>query len=177
MFWKILKATENLDEPVLVADIGGEVTGIFLADRNAIQYAGASAFGIKTLVRRIAASLKMDSADVGALLNKYTAGALDKAPQEQLERVLAPALLDWWNGVKGVIKSTKKIIISGGGADFALFQDFLKNNFKKEYNLDADFQLLRAEAFRDVIYPAGSLAGGGDVILAALILFTDAAQA
>ncbi|MDP3934645.1 MAG: hypothetical protein Q8Q46_00240 [Candidatus Giovannonibacteria bacterium] len=182
--WRLLKATENFAEPALVADIGGEVTGIFWADKNNIEHAGASAFGIRTLSRRIAASLRIDQKDTEAVLRKYTLGTLDETLRMKLERALSPALADWWASLKNILKNTftpasagvipKKIIVSGGGADFALFSGFLKDSFKKDFGADIEPQVLRTEAFQDMIYPSGLLSGGGDIILAALILFADA---
>lgn len=182
--WRLLKATENFADPALVIDIGGEVTGIFWADKNNIEHAGAAAFGIRTLSRRISASLKTDQKDTEAILRKYTLGTLDETLRMKLERALSPALADWWASLKNVLKSTftpasagltpKKIIVSGGGADFALFSGFLKDSFKKDFGADIEPQILRAEAFQDMIYPSGLLAGGGDIILSALILFADA---
>ena len=182
--WRLLKATENFADPALVADIGGEVTGIFWADKNNIEHAGASAFGIRTLSRRISASLRIDQKDAEAVLRKYTLGTLDEALRMKLERTLSPALADWWASLKNTLKNSftpasagtipKKIIVSGGGADFAFFSGFLKDSFKKDFGADVEPQVLRVEAFLDMLYPSGLLAGGGDIILAALILFADA---
>ena len=182
--WRLLKATENFADPALVIDIGGEVTGIFWADKNNIEHAGASAFGIRTLSRRISASLKTDQKDMEAIFRKYTLGTLDETLRMKLERALFPALADWWASLKNVLKNTfapasagvipKKIIISGGGADFTLFSGFLKDSFKKDFGADIEPQILRAEAFKDALYPSRLLAGGGDIILSALILFADA---
>ncbi|KKT57454.1 MAG: hypothetical protein UW81_C0006G0024 [Candidatus Giovannonibacteria bacterium GW2011_GWC2_44_9] len=182
--WRLLKATENFTDPVLVADIGGEVTEIFWADKNNIEHAGASAFGIRTLSRRISTSLKIDQKDVEAIFRKYTSGTLDETLRTKLERALSPALADWWASLKNVLKNTftsisagivpKRIIISGGGADFTLFSSFLKDSFKKDFGADIEPQILRAEAFQDMLYPSDQLVGGGDIILSALILFADA---
>ena len=184
VLWRLLKATENFAEPALVVDIGGEVTGIFWADKNNIEHVGASAFGIRTLSRRIAASLRKDQKDTEAILRKYTLGTLDETLRIKLERALSPALADWWASLKNSLKNAftpasagvipKKIIVSGGGADFILFSGFLKDSFKKDFGVDIEPQVLRAEAFLDMIYPSDLLAGGGDIILAALILFADA---
>ncbi len=182
--WRLLKVTENFADPALVVDIGGEVTGIFWADKNNIEHVGASAFGIRTLSRRISTSLKTDQKDTEAIFRKYTLGTLDETLKMKLERALSPALADWWTSLKNILKNTftpasagvipKKIIVSGGGADFALFSGFLKDSFKKDFGADIEPQILRAEAFLDMLYPSGLLAGGGDIILSALILFADA---
>lgn len=182
--WRMLKATENFTDPALVVDIGGEVTGIFCADKNNIENVGTSACGIRTLSRRLSASLKTDQKDIEAILRKYTLGILDETLRMKLERALSPALSDWWASLKNVLKNAftptsagvipKKIIISGGGADLALFSDFLKDSFKKDFGADIEPQILRTEAFQDMLYASGLLAGGGDIILSALILFADA---
>lgn len=182
--WRLLRTTENVADPALVIDIGGEVTGIFWADKNNIEHAGASAFGIRTLSRRISASLKADQKDAEAILRKYILGTLDETLRMKLERALSPALADWWIGLKNVLKNTltpasvgvipKKIIVSGGGADFTLFSGFLKDSFKKDFGVDIEPQILRIEAFQDILYPSGLLTGGGDIILSALLLFADA---
>lgn len=182
--WRLLKETENFADPALVIDIGGEVTGIFWADKNNIEHAGASAFGVRTMSRRISISLKTDQKDAEAILRKYTLGTLDEILRMKLERALSPALSDWWIGLKNAMKNTftpvsagvipKKIIVSGGGADFTLFSGFLKDSFKKDFGVEIEPQILRTEAFQDMLYPSGLLAGGGDIILSALILFTDA---
>ncbi|QQG42299.1 MAG: hypothetical protein HYW15_02155 [Candidatus Giovannonibacteria bacterium] len=177
VLWKLLKSTENLSGPVLVVDIGGEVTGVFGAGKNTIEHMGAAAFGIRTLARRIGAALKIGPEEVEPILRKYTAGALDERLKMKVDRVLSAALFDWWASIKNFASAPaafKKILLSGGGADFSVFSDFLKDCLKKDYGADVSVELLRAEAFNDFLDPAGALSGGGDVILAALSIFADA---
>mgnify|MGYP001591194909 FL=1 len=172
-----LLATENLFDPVLTVDIGGEVTGVFWADKHTIEHAGASAFGIRTLARRVGASFKTDLAEAEALLKKYTAGTLDEAPKVKLERALSSALADWWSFFKTAKQTLpagllpKKAVLTGGGADFALFSSVLKDNFKAEHGIDLSVQTLLAEAFRDFLNPPDTFSGGGDVILTSLLIF------
>ena len=175
--WKLLKSTENLSDPVLVIDIGGEVTGVFVANKNLIEHMGAAAFGIRTLARRTGAALKIGQEEVEPILRKYTAGALDERLKMKVDRILSAALFDWWASIKNSISAPaafKKILLSGGGADFSVFSVFLKDGFKKDYGAEVSVEPLRAEAFSDFLDPAGALSGGGDIILAALSIFVDA---
>lgn len=181
--WKLLDSTQNLANPVLAIDIGGEVTGVFRADQGTIEHLGAVAFGIRTLARRAGAALKIAPEEVEPILRKYTAGALDERLKMKVDRVLSPALFDWWANLKGYLGASqgaagagsfKKILLSGGGADFGVFSEFVKDAFKKDYGADIAVESLRAEAFSDFLDPSGSLSGGGDIILAALSVFVDA---
>src|SRR3989344_4825385 len=121
IFREALRAAGNLSEPRIVIDIGGEVTGIFLVDDLMFQHYGAAAFGIRTLARRIASSLKIDAADTDSLLKKYTAGTLDDAAQAKISRIIASVLADWWLSLKNTFKqfaetaAMKKVMLSGGG--------------------------------------------------------------
>lgn len=179
VFRKVLKATENFFEPRLIVDIGGEVTGIFLADAFMIQHFGASAFGIRTLARRVTASLKMDAAETDSLLKKYTAGTLDDAISAKISRTIALALTDWWSALQNILKqfaetaTVRKMALSGGGADFPAFAQFLKESFKKDFKTDIDIRILRAEAFKDFLAATSQnlLSGGGDIVLVSLTIF------
>ncbi|KKT29608.1 hypothetical protein A3G55_03025 [Candidatus Giovannonibacteria bacterium RIFCSPLOWO2_12_FULL_44_25] len=178
IFREALRAAGNLSEPRIVIDIGGEVTGIFLVDDLMFQHYGAAAFGIRTLARRIASSLKIDAADTDSLLKKYTAGTLDDAAQAKISRIIASALADWWLSLKNTFKqfaetaAMKKVMLSGGGVDFPAFPTFLKENFKKDFNIEVDVLILRAEVFKDFFEIASQnlLSGGGDIVLASLVL-------
>lgn len=182
IFRKALKAAENLSEPNLVVDVGGEVTGVFWADAWTIQHCGASAFGIRTLSRRVAASLKTDALQTDSLLRKYTSGTLDEAIQAKISRVVALSLADWWMALENVLKQCgegaviKKMVLSGGGAEFQAFAQVLKDGFKKDFNSEIDIRILRAEAFKDFLAsapaaPVNFLTGGGDLILTSLAIF------
>lgn len=180
--WKLLRSTQNLSDPVLVMDIGGEVTGVFRANENLIEYVGAVAFGIRTLARRVGAALKIAPEEVDPILRKYAAGTLDERFKMKTDRVLSAALFDWWASIKNSIgpaagpAAFQRILLSGGGADFGVFLQFIKDNFKKDYGADVAAEPLRAEAFSDFLDPRGALSGGGDIVLAALTLFVDAGQ-
>ena len=176
VLWNALRLTDNLSEPLLFLDIGGEVTGVFLASSAGIEHIGAATFGIRTLERRISASFGMDHLDAEAMLKMYTAGTLDDPKKDKIEKIISSALTDWWSeihkallrlGIKGL---PKKAMVSGGGADFSVFPVFIKENMK-----ETDIIILKSEAFKDFFYPSssnqGSLLGGGDVILSALLLF------
>lgn len=177
VLWQALRATENLFDPVLTVDIGGEVTGVFWADKHTIEHAGASAFGIRTLARRVGASFKTDLAEAEALLKKYTAGTLDEALKAKLDRALSSALADWWLSFKTAGQTLpagllpQKAVLTGGGADFAPFAAFLKDNFRSEHGIDLSIQTLLAEAFSDFLDPPNIFSGGGDVILTSLLIF------
>ncbi|OGF63233.1 hypothetical protein A2926_03735 [Candidatus Giovannonibacteria bacterium RIFCSPLOWO2_01_FULL_44_40] len=180
VFRKALKSTGNLYEHGIAMDIGGEMTTIFDADACVNQRYGAAAFGVRTLMRRVEASMKIDAAEAESLIKKYSSGALDEAIKTKVEKVLTPALSDWFLALQEPIRQfasgnyTRKIMLTGGGADLALFAGFLKESLKRDYNIAADIQIFNAEIFRDFFAGASQnwLRGGGDVILSSLALLT-----
>ena len=174
VLWQILKSTENIFEQEIVVDIGGEMTGLFFADPGGITHVPAYSFGVRTLERRLAAFLKIDVIEAGAIMKKYASGTLDEALRIKVIKIFGVAMEDWWTlfqaSLKGQ-KDIKNIILTGGGADFQIFAEAIKMNFKKYYDIEVKTTIIRAEAFRDFFKSLDALSGGSDVILTALILY------
>ena len=175
VLWHALRATENLFEPALVIDIGGEISSLFLIDfEGNIEHYAAMPFGIRTLERRIATFSKMTFDDAEAVLKKYTIETLDEVLRLKVSKILDIASKDWWMLFKDTLKEEKipkKIILTGGGAGFSIFNETIKLNFKRFYDMDADIHVLKADAFKDFVSPENVISGGGDVTLASLLLY------
>jgi cell division ATPase FtsA len=175
VLWQVLKSTENLFEPSVVADIGGEMTSVFFIGGvpggttqaflpEAIEHGKAFAFGVRTLERRLAAYLKTDFLDAESVFKKYTANTLDEATKIKVSKILDSAMDDWWSSFKESIADFK-------GTDCGVFADVIKNNFKKYFDLDVSPHNLQAEVFKDSFVSMDMLSGGSDVVLVSLILY------
>jgi len=162
--------------PLVAIDAGGEVTAVFTATDRGRTYAQPVPFGVRTLNRRVSAFLKLDSADAEALVRKLSAGTLDPAIQRRLEKVAASAMEDWWNLLRKSLKeldiatSPTVVAMTGGGADVALFPRTLASGWRQVYEYEITPSILRAEELKEHFASLGVLAGGGDFMLASLLL-------
>lgn len=175
---KALKAVADLSEPVLMLDIGGEVTGIFRIDSENVEHLSATPFGIRTIERRVSRALKVNQGEAESLLKMYSASALKDALKEKLDKIIAGAVADWWLEIFNSLKAfgeggtQRNVMISGGGGDFDIFLRQIREGMQKEYGLEVEPTSLRAEAFKDFFAPPLPFSGGSDVILASMLVIT-----
>ena len=81
----------------------------------------------------------------------------------------------FWNLFKEVIEKNnlinlKTLFLTGAGANFPIFGDKIKNNFKKVFNLDVEIIVFTAETLKDKFSYLKPLAGGEDAVLTSLVL-------
>lgn len=185
VLWQVLKSTDNLFEPAIVVDIGGEMTGIFFIGGvaggssqaflpDAIEHGQSFAFGVRTLERRLAAFLKTDFLEAEAVFKKYTSNTLDEVMRVKVSKILDSAMDDWWNSFKQSVPDIKgkKILITGGGADCGIFSDAIKMNSKKYFDQEVNPYILQVEVFKDYFVSMDMLSGGSDVVLASIMLYS-----
>ncbi|MBI2023482.1 cell division FtsA domain-containing protein [Candidatus Giovannonibacteria bacterium] len=169
-----LKGTQNLSEPLVLADIGGEVTSVFHVSGDELRQAEPVAFGVRTLERRASVFFKTDFSEAESILKKHLAGTLDTALEEKAARFLDSALEDWRVELKKHIdffgEKTKKIMLTGGGGDLLVFTDAVKKEFGAVMP-ETGIQSLKAEALKDHFVSLENLSGGKDVILASLLSY------
>lgn len=178
----VFRAISALDlNSALVFDIGGETTSLYFVVSGKVSQSKDLSFGVRALERRVAAFLSgpnpVSISDSESILRKYTLGVLDSPLKNRLERILDSALDEWWGGSareleeEAALLISKKIFVTGGGADFLVFSEAIKKGFKKTYNIDTDPSVLTADLFKDDFVSAGALSGGSDLVLASLLLF------
>ncbi len=161
--------------PLVVVDVGGEVTAACVSKDHGREHGEPVPFGVRTLERRIAGFLQLERSDAEAVLRKFSAGTLDPAMQRRVERVIASAMEDWWAVTKKSLEPMKittprLVAITGGGADITLFPRVLASGWRQLYGYEITPEVLKAEALREYFISMGSLGGGGDFMLASLLL-------
>lgn len=153
-----------LDDPAILFDIDGETTGVYLLSVESIEHLGISAFGVKTLERRI------------SHLPQYAHGTLEENLQANAEAALKPALLDWWEAVSPHLSKLeergrfppKKCFIAGRDQASDIFFPHLANYLKSFLGFPPDLKPFSVEPLRDYFHPTSVLSQKQDILLASL---------
>ena len=151
----------------LLVDIGGEITTV--ANYDPLP------FGIRVLERMVSSSLKIDLEDSESVLRIFASGSLDWRHERAMRKILDSSSDVFWNLFKEVIEKNnlinlKTLFLTGAGANFPIFGDKIKNNFKKVFNLDVEIIIFTAETLKDKFSYLKPLAGGEDAVLTSLVL-------
>ena len=164
--------------PILVIDIGGEVTTLFvLKDFDIIQKCAPIFFGLRTLERRIAAFLKIDRTHAESIVRQYADGTLDEALKKKIESLLGAFLEDWYAGLRASLKNALvrpaivQVMVVGSGKETSSFIKYLDLNIKEFSREELNIKTSAFSVETDLFLPQQSLSEGGDSILASLILY------
>lgn len=163
LFYHALKKFGAIAEPVLLFDIDGESTGVYFLSRDKIEHLGISAFGVKTLERRVSS------------LSHYADGMLEVNLKAKTEAALKPAILDWWEGASPHLKNLeelgfpKKCFIAGRDPAANIFLPHLSNYLKSFFGFEPELKTFSIEPMRDYFHPASILSQNQDILLASLL--------
>lgn len=151
-----------LDEPAILFDIDGESTGLYLISKDNVKHLGISAFGSKTLERRV------------PLVSLYAGGALEDKLRAKAETELQPALSHWWESVQPYLKSLgeigfpKNVFIARRDQISGIFLPALSNYLKSNANFQHALQFFSIEPLSDLIRPPSIISQKQDILLASL---------
>lgn len=151
-----------LDEPVILFDIDGESTGLYFLSEDTVRHLGISAFGSKTLERRV------------SLVSRYADGALEDKLRDRVEMELQPVFLHWWEGVWPYLKQLeeigfpKKVFVAGRDQTASVFLPNLSNYLKANVNFQQTLHFFSIEPLNDFLHPPSIISQKQDILLASL---------
>lgn len=158
--------------PSLIIDIGGEATSCYMlhADRGIIYHMPVY-FGVRTLERRIATSIRIDIDEAASLLHRFTAGTLHENEWEKIQPIVESAIKDWWSALTKEISADHiaSVVVAGAGRDMVFFTDMIKKQAYDVFSIQAE-HVLPLMVPNDQCIPQKVFDFGGDVVLGGLLL-------
>ncbi len=159
--------------PALIMDIGGEATSCYaLQAGQKITYHPPIYFGVRTLERRIAATMHGEVEEAESLLRRFTAQTLHEGEWEKIQPTLEGALKDWWILVSKEVPAMKacvSLLIAGAGRDMVFFTDTIQKQAPSIFSVAPD-HIHSLQLPEDLFVPKKAFGFGGDMILGGLVL-------
>lgn len=164
--------------PILVVDIGGEVTTLFiLKDLTATKKCSPIFFGVRTLERRIATFLRIDRLHAESIIRQYADEILDDNVKNKIKPIINAFLVDWYASLRASLKNGEagrgisQVLVAGSGKEILSFIEYLAFHIKEFSREESDIKITPFSVKTDMFLPPKSLSEGGDVILASLLLY------
>lgn len=164
--------------PILVVDIGGEVTTLFvLRDFTTIQKCSPLFFGVRTLERRIATFLRIDRSHAESTVRQYSDEMLDDSVKNKIEPIIRSFLVDWYTNLRLSLKNAAvgtgiaQVLVVGSGKEINSFIEHLASKIKEFSHEELNMKVIPFFVNTDMFLPPKSLSEGGDTILASLLLY------
>ena len=173
-----LKDVLNIGKGLLLIDVGGEITDLFLIKNGILEESISFPLGENFLVRRIANVFRFSPEESASLLSQYARGDLHAAASEKVRKIITDAAAKWCDFFKEALEGAKDfsslpknfLFIGGKGAlilkEFApctaerpltsrfLLPEAFKNHFvfRKGFSEDKDILLMLEALFADKLF-------------------------
>lgn len=175
LMWYVSKKTKTIDAATIILSVDGDATGIYLISVDDIQHIGLLPFGLKTLVRRVAAFLKIDIDNAESRIAQYCVDTLEAGLKEKLEKNIKLAMEDWQLEINAVFKNLREsgypaeILVAGRENSAKIFLSFFRDNFKTNTGLAAEIKYFSAQSLTDFFDTTSSIAQNNAILMASLL--------